>query len=449
MSNQTICFFPIVRYQAELFCNLASMMLSAGIINKVLFICPSVSSFEYVKNKYPCYLTADLLAQIDISNDNLDYNDETGGFNLFELKKFKVEKKYLSENKGKKPENICREARHFIKIWDRFLDDHEVDNLFVWNGYIVPQETMIACAAHRGIKILFFENGYESNAFVMDELGINAKSGFKERLSTAGSIATKVSKVGQTPSVSPKDRLMSYLLLRLKLQWYKFKYHNTSSLRYEFSQPIHSKLIQLFDKILHSESLTPKEPYVFFPLQVIGDSQLIENSIHDQAEVVKKIASLISQVNTERVQPIQFVIKEHPRQNTRRYLKELKQQIKSSNVIFTRFANTNQLIKNAAAVITINSSVGYQALKIRKNVFVLGDSIYEGSGLGVKITEINELKIKLLQIVDKGIIFTDTNEVDEFVDQYQSICYPFNFNHQAKQEILSNIISFLDKGESK
>lgn len=444
--TKTICFFPIVRYQAELFCKLAKLLLRSGITDKVVFICPSVSSYEHVKNKFPCYLTADLLSQADLSKEFKQLNNAPNrGYDLFELRKLKVEEKYYGNHRKLSANSIRQEADNYFKIWDRFLEHHEIDLLYVWNGYIVPQETLVARAKQKGLPVLFFENGYEPNTFVIDSKGINAKSNLKITLSKMVQAAT--SNGIKAESLSTRSRIVDYITLRLKIKLYQFKYRNENLFRYEFSQPVCTKLLHMVEKLLHIRKFQPREPFIFFPLQVITDSQLIENYDHEQAEIVKQIALLIHQVNKDRTKPIQFVIKDHPRQETRRYMKELIKQLRYPDVVVTRYASTNQLIKNAAAVITINSSVGYQALKMKKNVFVLGDSIYNGTGLGEKIDDLNLLVKKILQIVDEDIFITDTNKVDDFVERYKKVCYPFQFTSHTSEEIISNIIKLSKIGE--
>ncbi|GIO41961.1 capsular polysaccharide export protein, LipB/KpsS family [Paenibacillus apis] len=446
MTKQTICFFPIVHYQAELFCKLANTLLGAGIINKVIFVCPSVSSYEYVKDKFPCYLTADLLKHADPSKDvqNLSITTEWI-LDLFEIRKLKVEERYYCKLRQQSVGNIQQEAISYCTIWDSFLSIHEIDTLFVWNGYIVPQQTLIAFARRKKIKVLYFENGYKSDTFVIDPVGINAKSSFKTLLSTSRSTAS-YSTEKKIESVTPPKKINNYLRLRSKIKLYQFKYRNVALFRYEFSQPVHVKLLHLLESFLQLQKLSPKEPYIFFPLQVITDSQLIENYGQDQSEVVEQIALLLDQINVERDRPIEMIVKEHPRQETRRYMNELRSRIQSSYIKFTRLDRTNDLIRNAAAVITINSSVGYQALKMKKNVFVLGETIYEGPGLGMKVDDLNEIKKQLLQIIDNGDALIDSSKVNEFVERYEKFCYSFSYTDKTSQKIVDNIKYLLDIG---
>jgi capsule polysaccharide modification protein KpsS len=444
--TKTICFFPIVRYQAELFCNLAKALLRSGIAGKVLFICPSVSSYEYVKSKFPCFLTADLLTQAKVSKRLQHLNDETDlRYDLFELRKLKVEDKYHSNRRKLSANRIQQEAHVYLQIWDSFLEKHGIDILYIWNGYIVPQETLVIRAKQKGLQVLFFENGYEPNTFVMDPKGINAKSNLKITLSEMGQAIT--SNGTKTERSSVRTRVIDYIALRLKIKLYQFKYHKANLLRYEFSQSFCTKLLHMTERLFHIRKFEPREPYIFFPLQVITDSQLIENYDHEQAETVKQIALLLHQINTERTKPIQLIVKEHPRQETHRYMKQLMKQVRYPDVVFTRYADTNQLIKNAAAVITINSSVGYQALKMEKSVFVLGDSIYDGPGLGEKVKDLNLLMKKILQIIEENLSITDTNKVDEFVQNYRKVCYPLQFTNHTSEEIIRYLIKLSKIGE--
>ena len=109
-----------------------------------------------------------------------------------------------------------------------------------------------------------------------------------------------------------------------------------------------------------------KSHYIFFPLQVSYDSQLLRNSNITLKEAIDYAISFSKKKNK------QLVIKPHPAELNF----ELLNYAKENNALITN-ENTYVLIKNADIVITINSTVGLETFFYNKNLIVLGDAWYK------------------------------------------------------------------------
>ncbi|QQA42054.1 nitrogen fixation protein FixF [Pelagovum pacificum] len=114
--------------------------------------------------------------------------------------------------------------------------------------------------------------------------------------------------------------------------------------------------------------------YVFVPFQVESDSQITRQSpwIADMMAFHAELARL-----ADRLPALTFVVKEHP--NTRRLVKP--RVTPHPRVLFRNGADTAALIAGASRVMTINSTVGIEALAVGKPVLVLGEACYGIEGL--------------------------------------------------------------------
>ncbi|WP_163131654.1 hypothetical protein [Agarivorans sp. Alg241-V36] len=111
--------------------------------------------------------------------------------------------------------------------------------------------------------------------------------------------------------------------------------------------------------------------YVFFPTQVRFDSQLILNSDVDNILGLKKAKVYANSKGLD------LYVKVHPAETSHEILStynKLKDEIGFKLVS----GNTNELIKCANAVVTINSTVGLESLIYRKETLVLGRALYSG-----------------------------------------------------------------------
>lgn len=116
--------------------------------------------------------------------------------------------------------------------------------------------------------------------------------------------------------------------------------------------------------------------YIFVPFQVDSDTQIVEYSpwIRNM-EMLYQLLAEITQISDKEL-PV-FVVKEHPSSaNDYRHLHEL-----NSNIRFYNQANTQALIEGADCILTINSSVGFEALLLSKPVITLGQAFYALPGL--------------------------------------------------------------------
>lgn len=117
-----------------------------------------------------------------------------------------------------------------------------------------------------------------------------------------------------------------------------------------------------------------KPGYVFVPFQVPSDMQVTVHSrwIRDMEMFLDAVLEAADR-NPEDT----FVIKEHP--SFKRSVKGLREP--HPRVVFANDNITSELIQNARAVLTLNSTVGIEALLFDRPVITLGDACYNIDGL--------------------------------------------------------------------
>jgi hypothetical protein len=131
--------------------------------------------------------------------------------------------------------------------------------------------------------------------------------------------------------------------------------------------------------------------YVYFPLHVPLDFQLTVRSPEwlDQIALLEGIARFLPH-------GVELWIKEHPAMIGSYSRSELSRLLRCTNVrVIHPSENSYGLVRQAAAVVTINSKVGAEALMQSKAVFVLGQAFYRNQGVCFDISSTSELRQKL------------------------------------------------------
>lgn len=215
------------------------------------------------------------------------------------------------------------------------LVEEKPKKVALWNGQKLPNATIVQVAKYLKIDIVFFENGLLPNTTTCDYSGVNAKNSL------------------------PKKKEF-YIDLELS---------DTKLLNTLIVRPMHKR------RKVEAEIKLPKR-YLFLPFQVPNDTQIVVNSpwIKSMEQLLIETVNALVSLNDE---TIYLVVKEHPSWKlSHKHLHN-----KHSNVVFANGNNTENLIKGSLGVITINSTVGIEALLLNKKVITLGDACYNIDGL--------------------------------------------------------------------
>ena len=218
--------------------------------------------------------------------------------------------------------------QRLLKILVNSYKEDELTFL-IFNGSISPDNVFDSIkTSHRRVYI---ENGFFPNTLQIDPHGVNA----------ANSLPRKAGYYLNLPNYELKD-------LPTQVQVRK--------------QKVDYPVIEL-----------PND-YIFLPFQIPSDQQIRVHStwiktMDDFMDLIIEFAAKYSDKN--------FVIKEHP---------SFKQSIigkkpLKKNILFANGNSTEELIKNARFIITLNSTVGIEALLFRKPVITLADACYNIDGL--------------------------------------------------------------------
>lgn len=304
---------------------------------------------------FPCLLALKDITKVDLSAPiNLKTNDFIAKNGLKSLHPIiKLNFKLLA---------YYNYLRYYGVINDKY------DQIMVWNGTLFRQAIAIEIAKLKGIKTLYAEIGLLPNRVTIDPKGVNF-----------------------TNSV-PRDKSF---------------FEN-----FQCDLPLPTNLIpraaKNAKKFANVEKIDLPKEYIFIPFQVDYDTQILVNSpwIKDMNmlfETIEQIAHKLPHLN--------FVFKEHPSSikdypNLHTKTKEI------PNIYFANGHITQELIQNASAVITINSTVGIESLLFQKKVIVLGNAFFTIEGITKFTQEINQLE-NILSNIDKWEL--NTSLVENFL----------------------------------
>lgn len=271
--------------------------------------------------------------------------------------------------------SLDRQRRLYAAI-EHFLDQQAIDALLVWNGSNRRLSMAIHAARRRGLPVIHAEHGYFPGTMQLDLAGVNAASSLA-RLIRAG--------LARRPADPMLDARLDAEVAALSGDG------PTRSTR----NPVPRRFLRRFDaRCMHAllyglrplglgkpllptycDPALPADGFVFYPMQVLHDSQLLLHSPvwgNDHARVIAALRDRLSALDP----PRPLVVKFHPHENriTQNRLCRLRHRF--PDVTFVRQRPATELIRRASAVVTLNSSVGFEALVLDKPLVVLGEAFY-------------------------------------------------------------------------
>lgn len=214
-------------------------------------------------------------------------------------------------------------------------------HLAVWNGQRYRQQLAVAAAQAQGLPCLFFENGLLPDHTTLDAQGVN------------------------------------YL----------------NSMPRQAAAYLAKPALQISPVLCGSSG-----KFILVPFQVETDSQMLRFSpwIHTMRALVENLLTASSYLPPG----WRFICKTHPAEPKRhRWLKALIDRHACLELAEPK-ATIQGLIYNAGAVITINSTVGIEALLAGKRVIVLGQAFYAIESMVLKARNATQLKQAIAHLPD-------------------------------------------------
>ena len=241
----------------EFFINLAKYLELQG--NEVVFLSPD----NFIKR---------VIVKQTLKYDN--YDDFTSTYNYYDLDSPLV--KYFQRLFNiKQTQKLVNQKNTAFSKAENYLSNNQYDYVLIFNGALNVETDV---CRELGIKTFFFEQGYFPNTIQMDSLGVNCNATFS-KLELSDFMGFTYSKCKQSfnnlyeiikVSPSPFQRYF-YRLLDFKfLQFFSSFLSRTRNL---------AKAKKKFKKLaVETINFNTFGKYIFFPLQVNSDTQIILNS---------------------------------------------------------------------------------------------------------------------------------------------------------------------------
>ncbi len=296
-----------------------------------------------------------------------------------------------------RPAKALRKARALLAELAAFLDGQRIGAIVLWNGSNLRGALAAYLARQRNIPVIYAEHGYLPGTTQLDLEGVNDASS-ASRLARAG--------LARLPFDPALDAMLDADIARFK-SGAKMRDLDPSpppELRRDRFARLASRLgFWLERRALpyvngRNVPTTPPEKrperYVVLPFQVRSDSQLVLHSPlygDDLEGLVRDIDLALARIDPN----LRLVAKFHPyelphvqfgyRDLARRY----------PRVSFISDVPMRDLLRDATAVVTVNSTAGFEALLFDKPVLAVGRNFYTVPGIVECLARREELEVAL------------------------------------------------------
>ena len=312
----------------------------------------------------------------------------------------------------------------------RLIDDGQIDIIFVWNGRGLTSLPISEVAKKNNINRIYFELANLPEKLFIDTMGVNAESSLYQNIELLKEYNSSQSSYSEwkqnfikykrgspvIPQLYKSSRKNNFLYL-LDYLYCKL---NVTPVSGDFI--IYRKVYNKFfvkKKHLPFGKQTSNKKYIFLPLQINNDTQLVFNSDVDNLEAIKMGNTLAVQRDCV------LVVKPHPASTDPDEINDILQLRQKLNFVLTD-EDTFNLILNAEEVVTINSSVGLEALILEKKVTFLGKSFYSKLTPELLRNYILSYLVNIDYFSDDNI---DINELDKVIKR----CLPErNYMYKSK-----------------
>ena len=139
-----------------------------------------------------------------------------------------------------------------------------------------------------------------------------------------------------------------------------------------------------------------ERPFVYFPLHVTDDYKIERIIPHcaDQEYLIRQVADSLPQGHD-------VVLKEHPHSLGRNPVGMLRRLARLPNVrLVDPYTSSHELMRRAAAVTVISSTVGLEALLYGNGVLTMGRPYYAGYGVTVDVESFRDLRAAVPAVLD-------------------------------------------------
>jgi capsular polysaccharide export protein len=259
---------------------------------------------------------------------------------------------------------------------ETFLDTQAIDALLVWNGSNKLLSMAIHAARRRGIPVIHAEHGYFPGTMQLDLEGVNAASSLSRRAHSGQA---------QRPPQPALDARLDAIIDAVRGDAPSRVVRTAIPARYLQSRSVRA-INALFYRLRpyglgkpmlpgYQDPPLPADGFVFYPLQVRKDSQLLLHSPiwgNDHAAVIASLSEQLALMNP----PRRLVVKFHPQEARLAQIANDALIRRFPDVTFVCNLPATELIRRARFVVTINSSVGFEAILLDRPLVTLGDSFY-------------------------------------------------------------------------
>jgi len=256
---------------------------------------------------------------------------------------------------------------------------YHFDVFLFWNGSTTCDLAIDSYAQHHKRKKLFFEVANLPGKIFVDPQGVNARSYLYEQPELLDDLKVNESSFEcwlKTTFYEDKKKPPKQSLLLNKLNFFSLLDRvgicfmgvlrlDSTSFFGQVKQYFSRKSLEIYYDVFDLE-----QPYVFLPLQVCNDTQLLINSYADNNKAIfwaKRRAKSLG---------VPLLVKPHPAETDVSFLKSLEGLRKEFGFYLVN-NNTVDLIRFSELVVVNNSNVGLESQMLGKKTEVIGKAIYQ------------------------------------------------------------------------
>lgn len=402
--------------------------------HEVLFILPEYSgAVSLIERKIPFIRLKQIKNENILGHEDIKLLEKCMNYDLKQIALFP------SIIKGIKTKQVLKDGFRLFNAYNKYLNYKKIDLMILWGGIRYYSSIPAAVAKKNNIKCIFIEKGLFPFTIQVDDKGVNASSKLKNEFSKGSNIGEinsinfyqsllkeKWSFTQPLNDIKTKTK-MNYLLREFAFNEFILKlYHKyfETKLQKKFT---YKDNWDVTDPSSNSESIE-ESGYIFIPFQVSDDSQLVVqgNWIKDNISLVECVYKSLSELGLK----TNIIIKEHPREYVNLNFKE---KLDKYDVIYSN-AGTIDLIIKSKLIVTINSTVGFEALVFNKPVIVTGNAFYESIPFILKSNNQNELTSNLKKVLTSDHKFEES-EVNKYVSTVYNKLVKCNYVSPSKKEI--------------